>query len=250
MPDSLDPKEAKTLSDILALVLDDHAGPATAALQKLRQRAQADRVTAGALKNLFARLAGPTAGDGGSLRELVAEQAATIRALQQQVRAARGQLAEALGAQDARADAAAKRRVVLVVGLGCAGTAVAVLAGVIGWRLGRHAAPRPAQPPASVVPGSIAVVPPVRDPSDTAPPPAYPPEARRRGEEGTVALLVHIDAEGHVSGIGVSQSAGADLDVAAQQAVREWRFRPELRDGKPVASQLMLRFTFVLKKDQ
>ena len=58
MAEALDPRETKTLSDILALVLDDQPGPAAAALDRLRQRAGADRVTAGALKNLFVRLAG------------------------------------------------------------------------------------------------------------------------------------------------------------------------------------------------
>ena len=57
MSDSLDPKELKVLSDILALVLEDQAGQSEAALSALRSRAQRNKITGGALKNLFTAIA-------------------------------------------------------------------------------------------------------------------------------------------------------------------------------------------------
>ncbi len=57
MREQIDPKELKTLSDILALVLDDQPGQAAGALEKARARARANSVTAGALKNLFVAIA-------------------------------------------------------------------------------------------------------------------------------------------------------------------------------------------------
>ena len=265
MSDSLDPKEAKTLSDILALVLDEQA-VSESALRKLRERAAADRISAGALKNIFVRLAssqGPLPdrlpAEIATLRETVAEQASSIRALHQQIRITQTRLGEAIAARDQLADAVAGRRLRLFFGLGIAAAGSALLAGLVGWWLGDHPASPlpvpplaartpPAAPPAPLPAGAVVIVPPHRDPDDTAPQPEYPAEAKRRGEQGTVGLLVHIDADGHVSGIGVSQSAGANLDVAAQQAVSQWKFRPGLRDGRPVDSQMMLRFSFILKQ--
>ena len=57
MREQIDPKELKTLSDILALVLDDQPGQAASALDRARARARANGVTGGALKNLFVAIA-------------------------------------------------------------------------------------------------------------------------------------------------------------------------------------------------
>ena len=57
MQSSIDPKELKTLSDILALVLEDQAGQSASALEALRARARRNAITGGALKNLFVSIA-------------------------------------------------------------------------------------------------------------------------------------------------------------------------------------------------
>ncbi|WP_408734744.1 hypothetical protein [Novacetimonas hansenii] len=57
MSDSLDPKELKILSDILALVLEDNPGQSENALAAIRTRARKNQMTGGALKNLFAAIA-------------------------------------------------------------------------------------------------------------------------------------------------------------------------------------------------
>ena len=57
MTQALDPKELKTLSDILALVLEDQPGQSASALEAIRQRARRNAVTGGALKNLFVAIA-------------------------------------------------------------------------------------------------------------------------------------------------------------------------------------------------
>ena len=57
MSQSIDPKELKTLSDILALVLEDQPGQAASALEAIRTRAKRNAVTGGALKNLFVAIA-------------------------------------------------------------------------------------------------------------------------------------------------------------------------------------------------
>lgn len=57
MSDALDPRELKVLADILALVLEDHPGSSSNALDALRKRAQRNAITGGALKNLFVAIA-------------------------------------------------------------------------------------------------------------------------------------------------------------------------------------------------
>ncbi len=53
----IDPKELKTLSDILALVLEEQPGQSASALEALRVRARRSGITGGALKNLFVSIA-------------------------------------------------------------------------------------------------------------------------------------------------------------------------------------------------
>jgi TonB family protein len=63
--------------------------------------------------------------------------------------------------------------------------------------------------------------------------PDYPAAARPQGVEGDVHLLVTLDAQGSV--IGAEPLAGpAVLRAAAVAAVKQWKFRPVVRDGHPV----------------
>jgi hypothetical protein len=57
MSDTFDPKELKILSDILALVLEEHPGQSSNALDAIRNRARRNGMTGGALKNLFTAIA-------------------------------------------------------------------------------------------------------------------------------------------------------------------------------------------------
>lgn len=100
----IDPRELKTLSDILALVLEDQPGGSEAALDALRRRARRDGTTGGALKNLFRQVASQNAGrpqdaDSEQLRAALAalqrRQAETAMRLEREVRHT-AQLREAL----------------------------------------------------------------------------------------------------------------------------------------------------------
>ena len=76
-------------------------------------------------------------------------------------------------------------------------------------------------------------------------PPIYPPEAETRGEHGTVVVMIHVSEDGLASSVEVAQSSGvAVLDRAAVDAVRKWRFRPALQQGRGVAFDMPFRFVF------
>jgi protein TonB len=81
----------------------------------------------------------------------------------------------------------------------------------------------------------------------SARPPAYPIDARRRREQGTVKLLVLVGPDGRVSDIRLATSSGSDaLDRAALGAVKRWRWTPQSLAGAPVAVRGYVTIPFVL----
>ena len=78
--------------------------------------------------------------------------------------------------------------------------------------------------------------------------PSYPSTPKRLGIQGTALLRVHVLADGRVGDVAVEQSAGhRDLDDAAVDAVRRWRFEPARRGEDPVAMWVRLPVEFRLR---
>ncbi len=78
--------------------------------------------------------------------------------------------------------------------------------------------------------------------------PSYPSTARRLGSEGTSLLRVYVTADGRVTDVQVDQTAGhPDLDRAAMDAVRRWKFEPGRRGSEPVSMWVRLPVQFILK---
>ncbi len=85
---------------------------------------------------------------------------------------------------------------------------------------------------------------------DRNPPPAYPSDAKKRGEQGTVILIVEISDQGGVESVGIETSSGfKSLDRAAQTAVRRWRFQPAKIAGIGIASSVKVPVRFQLEKN-
>lgn len=67
------------------------------------------------------------------------------------------------------------------------------------------------------------------------PPPAYPPLARRRGQEGTVQLDVLVNSRGGVNAVRLAETSGHDLlDRAAMAGVQTWLFEPGKRGEQTI----------------
>lgn len=78
--------------------------------------------------------------------------------------------------------------------------------------------------------------------------PSYPSTARRLGIEGTSLLRVYVASDGRVTEIEVDQSAGhPDLDRAAVDAVRRWKFEPGRRGSEAIGMWVRLPVQFVLR---
>ncbi|WP_426756895.1 energy transducer TonB [Myxococcus sp. Y35] len=74
----------------------------------------------------------------------------------------------------------------------------------------------------------------------------YPEEARRAGVEGTVTLSITIDHEGRVVAVKILKGPGYGLDEAARDAIRRFRFKPAIKGGEPVSTEMKYSYTFLL----
>ena len=74
----------------------------------------------------------------------------------------------------------------------------------------------------------------------------YPLLAQHMNVQGSVILQAVISAEGLVQDLRVL-SGPAILSTAAQQAVREWRFKPVLQNGQAVETKAKITVNFSIK---
>ena len=78
-------------------------------------------------------------------------------------------------------------------------------------------------------------------------PPKYPPRAYQQGVEGTEILIVDVDAEGNVTNVSVERSSrNRDLDRAAMEAARKWRFNLATVNGQKAAGRVRVPVNFTL----
>jgi len=78
------------------------------------------------------------------------------------------------------------------------------------------------------------------------PDPEYSEEARKAKYQGTCILWLVVDQNGKPRDIKVARALGMGLDEKAIEAVRNWKFEPAMKDGKPVAVQINVEVNFRL----
>jgi len=76
--------------------------------------------------------------------------------------------------------------------------------------------------------------------------PEYSEEARKAKFQGTVVLEIVIDERGYPTNFKIPNPLGLGLDEKAVEAVRQWRFRPGMKNGKPVAVVARVEVNFRL----
>lgn len=79
--------------------------------------------------------------------------------------------------------------------------------------------------------------------------PVYPPVARKARVEGTVVLEARTDEKGNVEAVRILRSIPL-LDQAAVDAVRQWKYEPYLKDGKPVKVVMTITVRFTLREGE
>ncbi len=83
-------------------------------------------------------------------------------------------------------------------------------------------------------------------PDAIRPEPSYPLLAQHMNVQGSVVLKAVIGADGIIQDLHIL-SGPAILAAAAQQAVREWHFKPMLRDGQPVETMAKIVVNFSIR---
>lgn len=92
------------------------------------------------------------------------------------------------------------------------------------------------------------------NPPDCITPPAatyapdrdYPEKARRAHGRGRVVVELVVGTDGVPRDRRVRQGVSPDLDGAALDTVKHWKFTPASKDGKAVAVQLAVEVSFKL----
>ena len=77
--------------------------------------------------------------------------------------------------------------------------------------------------------------------------PKYTPEAKKAKIQGVVTLEGVVNTDGTIGDVEVTTSLDAGLDQEAIKAVKQWRFEPGTKDGKPVPVLITLEMTFTLR---
>jgi len=79
-------------------------------------------------------------------------------------------------------------------------------------------------------------------------PPIYPNVSKRLGEEGVVRVRLDVSITGTTTHAIIIQTSGFDrLDKAALKAVKNWRFKPAIKGGRPVETSIDIPVRFTIQ---
>jgi TonB family protein len=78
------------------------------------------------------------------------------------------------------------------------------------------------------------------------PEPEFSEEARHARFQGIVVMKVVVNKTGNIVRIKLERSLGKGLDQNAMEGVKQWRFEPATRDGRPVAVEMNIEVSFNL----
>lgn len=76
--------------------------------------------------------------------------------------------------------------------------------------------------------------------------PNFTQQARAANYQGTVSIQLIVDPQGYPQDIHILRHLGMGLDEKAVEAVRQYRFRPAMYKGHPVAVQMIIDVAFHL----
>ena len=69
-------------------------------------------------------------------------------------------------------------------------------------------------------------------------------KARNAKVDGSALVNLYVDVNGNPSHIRVIRGVGLDLDESAVEAVRRYKFKPAMKDGKPVMVEMNIEVNF------
>lgn len=78
------------------------------------------------------------------------------------------------------------------------------------------------------------------------PSPVFPQSQKTYVSAASVTVIFIVDAEGRVGNVRVAESTHSGFDEAATTAVQQWRFRPGMKGGRKVSTQMIIPINFHL----
>ena len=79
------------------------------------------------------------------------------------------------------------------------------------------------------------------------PPPVYTDEARAARIQGVVTARLRVGSDGRVKQVKIVQGLPGGLNEQAIQAAYQYRYKPALKDGKPVSYWVSAQIEFNLR---
>ncbi len=76
--------------------------------------------------------------------------------------------------------------------------------------------------------------------------PEFSEEARKAKYQGTVVLTIEVGEDGRPRRFRIVRALGLGLDQKAVDAVAQWKFRPAMRNGRPVRAPATIEVNFRL----
>jgi protein TonB len=76
------------------------------------------------------------------------------------------------------------------------------------------------------------------------PEPEFSEEARKAKFSGNVQVRLIVDAQGNPTHVTVSRGVGMGLDEKAVECVKTYKFKPAMKNGKPVAVEMWIDVSF------
>lgn len=77
--------------------------------------------------------------------------------------------------------------------------------------------------------------------------PNYSSDAMKRRVTGAVLLQCVVNRDGVPTRVEIIESLDEELDRAALEALKQWRFEPGKKNGKPVLVQIVVTMAFTMK---
>jgi TonB family protein len=74
--------------------------------------------------------------------------------------------------------------------------------------------------------------------------PVYPAALTESGKDGVAKLAFTVNEKGLVENPSVVEATEPEFGEAAMEAIKEWRFKPAMVDGKPVSKKVAIPFQF------
>ena len=79
-------------------------------------------------------------------------------------------------------------------------------------------------------------------------PPRYPASLLRRKVTGRSVVRAMVDENGTVGEVSIKEGSGhSEMDQAAMNAIKRWRYKPAIKDGRKVRGPVVQPFNFTIR---